>query len=167
MHYKCFSSWLVLFLCGFSVSALAQTGQIAISRVELMPNEPSPYYMRDWKAVAMAYDSFVYDEQKTGDYLPLVFITPSGYNYPQRPTFGLDTYVGTFSNNNGEGINVLPSLVSASLAGIDKTNQFGRNWILMSQDYFNKSNGENLYLNNIGGHSGSDWWYDMMPNVYF
>ena len=167
MHYKCFSSWLVLFLCGFSVSALAQTGQIAISRVELMPNEPSPYYMRDWKAVATAYDSFVYDEQKTGDYLPLVFITPSGYNYPQRPTFGLDTYVGTFSNNNGEGINVLPSLVSASLAGIDKTTQFGRNWILMSQDYFNKSNGENLYLNNIGGHSGSDWWYDMMPNVYF
>lgn len=167
MHYKGFSIWFVLLLCGLPRLAQAQNGQIAIGRVEMMPNEPSPYYMRDWKAVATAYDSFVYDEQKTGDYLPLVFITPSGYNYPQRPTFGLDTYVGTFSNNNGEGINVLPSLVSASLAGIDKTNQFGRNWILMSQDYFNKANGENLYLNNIGGHSGSDWWYDMMPNVYF
>ncbi len=86
---------------------------------------------------------------------------------PDVASFGLDTYIGTFSNNNGEGINVLPSLVSASLAGIDKTNQFGRNWVLMSQDYFNKANGENLYLNNIGGHSGSDWWYDMMPNIYF
>ncbi|MBK9105455.1 MAG: hypothetical protein IPL92_13050 [Saprospiraceae bacterium] len=123
--------------------------------------------MRDWKSVATAYDSFVYDEQKSGEHLPLVFVKASGTNYPQRATFGLDTYVGTYSNNNGEGINVLPSLVGASLAGIDKTNQYGRNWILMSQDYFNKGNGEFLYLNNIGGHSGSDWWYDMMPNIYF
>ncbi len=167
MQYYRLSIWSVFILCCFTQFTQAQSGQIAIGRVELMPNEPSPYYMRDWKAVATAYDSFVYDEQKTGDYLPLVFITPSGFNYPQRPTFGLDTYVGTVNANNGEGINVLPSLVSASLNGVDKTNQFGRNWILMSQDYFNQANGENLYLNNIGGHSGSDWWYDMMPNIYF
>src|SRR5688572_6001891 len=145
----------------------AQVDQIDIARVEMMPDQPSPYSMRDWKDVALGYDSFVYDITKTGTYLPLVFIRPQGTNYPERPNFGLDTYVGTFSVNNGEAINVLPSLVSASLAGIDKTNQFGRNWILMSQDYFNKANGENIYLNNIGGHSGSDWWYDMMPNIYF
>jgi hypothetical protein len=132
-----------------------------------MPNEPSPYVMRDWNDVALGYDSFVYDINRTGLYLPLVFIRLQGINYPTRPSFGLDTYVGTFSNNNGEAINVLPSLVGATLAGIDKTDQFGRNWILMSQDYFNSANGENIYLNNIGGHSGSDWWYDMMPNIYF
>ena len=153
--------------CSYAQMSLAQAGQIDISRVEQMPNEPSPFFMRDWKQVATAYDSFVYDIQKTGQYLPLVFIEPTGYNYPERPSFGLDTYVGTNSNDNGEGINVLPSLVGATLAGIDKTNQYGRNWVLMSQDYFNKVNGENLYLNNIGGHSGGDWWYDMMPNIYF
>ena len=146
---------------------LAQVEQIDIPRVELMPNEPSPYSMRDWEMVAQAYDSFVYDISKTGLHLPLIFIRPEGVNYPERPSFGLDTYVGTFSNNNGEAINVLPSLVGATLAGIDKTDQFGQNWILLSQDYFNKGNGENIYLNNIGGHSGSDWWYDMMPNIYF
>ncbi len=145
----------------------AQVAQIEIARVELMPNEPFPYFMRDWKSVAAAYDSFVYDIQKSGDHLPLVFIDPQGTNYPERPSFGLDTYVGTSSNNNGEAINVLPSLVGATLAGIDKTDQFGMNWILMSQDYFNQANGESLYLNNIGGHSGNDWWYDMMPNIYF
>ncbi|MDQ3016809.1 MAG: T9SS type A sorting domain-containing protein [Bacteroidota bacterium] len=145
----------------------AQVEQILFNRVELMPNNPSPYSMRDWNAVALKYDSFVYDITKTGDYLPLVFIKPEGVNYPSRESFGLDTYVGTFSNKNGEGINVLPSLVSATLAGADKTDQFDRNWVLMSQDFFNKNNGENLYLNNIGGHSGGDWWYDMMPNVYF
>lgn len=155
------------FLSGTVSTLYGQVEQIDIPRIELMPNEPSPYSMRDWGKVAMGYDSFVYDITKTGLYLPLVFIKPQGINYPKRPNFGLDTYVGTFSNNNGEGINVLASLVSASLIGIDKTNQFGRNWILMSQDYFNKANGENLYLNNIGGHSGGDWWYDMMPNIYF
>ncbi|HUR31230.1 MAG TPA: hypothetical protein VMZ69_07340, partial [Saprospiraceae bacterium] len=148
-------------------SLCAQVQQTDIPRIELMPNLPSPYSMRDWEKVAMGYDSFVYDISKTGLYLPLVFIKSQGTNYPSNPNFGLDTYVGTFSNNNGEAINVLPSLVGATLVGIDKTNQFGQNWILMSQDYFNKANGENIYLNNIGGHSGGDWWYDMMPNVFF
>lgn len=155
------------FLSGTLNRLTAQVEQIDIPRVELMPNLPAPYSMRDWKKVAMGYDSFVYDITKTGLHLPLVFIDPQGTNYPERPSFGLDTYVGTFSNDNGEAINVLPSLVGASLVGIDKTDQFGRNWLLMSQDYFNKANGENLYLNNIGGHSGGDWWYDMMPNIYF
>ncbi len=37
----------------------------------------------------------------------------------------------------------------------------------MSQDFFNKANGENIYLNNAGASSGNDWWYDMMPNIFF
>ncbi len=161
-----FSPAAIILLCSITIMS-AQVSQINIQRIELMPNEPSPFTMRDWKNVAMGYDSFVYDINKTGLYLPLIFTTPQGTNYPQNPTFGLDSYVGTNSDNSGEAINVLPSLVGASLVGIDKTNQYGMNWILMSQDYFNKNNGEFLYLNNIGGHSGSDWWYDMMPNIYF
>src|SRR6188472_4418557 len=156
---------IVLFHLGTMLQA--QPGQLTIQRVELMPNEPSPYFMRDWERVAQGYDSLAYDITKSGEYLPLVFIRSKGTNYPDRGSFGLDTYVGTFSPNNGEAINVLPSLVGASLVGINKQNQFGEDWILMSQDYFNSANGENLYLNNIGGHSGGDWWYDMLPNIYF
>jgi hypothetical protein len=158
---------IIIMLIGGITILPAQIGQITIQRIELMPNEPSPYSMRDWRKVAIGYDSFVYDIDKLGQYLPLVFTKNQGTNYPNNSTFGLDSYVGTFSNKNGEAINVLPSLVGASLAGVDKTDQYGMNWILMSQDYFNKNNGEFLYLNNIGGHSGSDWWYDMMPNIYF
>ena len=132
-----------------------------------MPNQPAPYNMRNWNQVALKYDSFAYDLQKTGQYLPLVYVKPAGTNYPQNPAFGLHTYVGTNSPNGNEAINVLPSLVSATLAGVDKTSQFGLNWLLMSQDFFNKNNGENIYLNNAGGGSGNDWWYDLMPNVYF
>lgn len=145
----------------------AQPGQIAVPRVEQMPNSPTPYNMRDWRQVALRYDSFVYDLQKTGQYLPLCAVQPAGVNYPQNPGFRLHTYVGTNSPLGNESINVLPSLVSASLLGVDKRNQFGRNWLLMAQDFFNKANGENLYLNNPSTTSGNDWWYDLMPNVFF
>lgn len=145
----------------------SQAGQLAVPRVELMPNLPSPYNVRDWRTVALGYDSLVYDETQTGQYLPVVAVQSNGVNYPQSPAFGLHTYLGTFSPAGNEAINVLPSLVGASLCGIDKSNQFGRDWIAMSRDFFSKNSGEDLYLNNKGGGSGSDWWYDIMPNVYF
>lgn len=159
-----FLSFTLLFT---STVLLAQVGQIAIPRIDQMPNQPAPYNVRNWKQVALRYDSFVYDVQKTGQYLPLCYIKPAGLNYPQNPVFGLHTYVGTNSPFGNEAINVLPSIVGATLVGADKSNQFGRNWVQMSQDFFNKANGENLYLNNAGSSSGSDWWYDMMPNMYF
>ncbi|MBN8682853.1 MAG: hypothetical protein J0L99_09370 [Chitinophagales bacterium] len=158
---------LLLFLLLTSQIVLAQSNQINIPRIEQMPNQPAPYNMRDWRTVALRYDSFVYDINKTGQYLPLVSIQPAGVNYPQKPAFSMHTYVGTNSPNGNEGINVLPSLVGATLCGIDKRNQFGQNWLDMSQDFYNKNNGLNLYLNSKGGGTGSDWWYDMMPNVYF
>jgi hypothetical protein len=159
--------FLICLIVLLSFVAWGQPGQIVVSRVELMPNQPSPYNLRDWKVVAMQYDSFVYDITKTGQYLPLTTMAPAGVNYPQNPWFRVHTYVGTNSPLNSEGINVLPSLVGASLVGIDKSNQFGKNWILMSQDFFNKNNGELLYLNAPSTTSGGDWWYDMMPNVFF
>jgi hypothetical protein len=145
----------------------AQPGQITVPRVELMPNEPSPFNVRDWQEVALKYDSFVYDVTKTGQHLPLSYLLPSGINYPQNPFFGLHTYVGTNSPLGNEAINVLPSLVGATLAGADKTDQYGRNWVLMSQNFFNKNNGQLIYLNNPNTSSGNDWWYDLMPNVFF
>jgi len=164
IHYR------FVFICFFLIiysGAMAQPGQITVPRVEMMPNQPSPYNVRDWKEVAMKYDSFLYDLNKTGQYLPLSYTIAAGYNYPQNPMFGLHTYVGTNSPLGNEGINVLPSLVGATLVGIDKSAQFGKNWVLMSQDFFNKNNGEHIYLNAPATSSGNDWWYDMMPNVYF
>ncbi|MEO6038534.1 MAG: laminin G, partial [Saprospiraceae bacterium] len=165
MQYPKHISLLCLLLT--ALSGTAQTSQIAIPRVELMPNEPAPYNLRDWRQVALRYDSFVYDLTKTGQYLPLASVQPGGYNYPQYPAYRLHTYVGTGSPQNGEAINMLPSLVGATLAGADKSNQYGRNWVRMSQDFFNKNNGENIYLNNPNTGSGNDWWYDLMPNVFF
>lgn len=158
----------LLLICFLTPSGiLGQDNQILIPRIEQMPNEPRPFNVRDWREVAVQYDSFVYDVNKTGQYLPLVFLRERGFNYPERPAYQLITYVGTNRPQNNEAINVLPSLVGATLAGVDKSDQSGQNWVLMSQDFFNRQNGENIYLNNTNGGSGNDWWYDLMPNVFF
>jgi len=79
-----------------------------------------------------------------------------------------DSYVGAASHpNQAEGINIMPAIVGASLTGIDKSNQNGTNWVAKTKDFFNLKNGQNVYLNDYSTTSGDDWWYDVMPNVYF
>ena len=140
---------------------------ITIDRIELMPNMPAPYEMRDWKQVAIGYDELVFDHELTGDYLPLIFFRTNNINYPEHGSFGLHTVVGTPHHTNGEGINVLPAVISASLVGIDKSSQNGNNWVLMCEEYFNKRPQENVYLNHPSTSSGNDWWYETMPNIFF
>jgi hypothetical protein len=141
--------------------------QLSIPRVDLMPDLPQPYLMRDWKAVAQLYDSMVFDLQLEGQYLPLVFFRQQSFNYPDDPSFGLHTSVGTTYPTSGEAINVIPAVVGASLCGIDKSNQFGHNWALMCQEFFNNRPEENIYLNHPVTSSGNDWWYETMPNVFY
>ncbi|MCU7497087.1 MAG: T9SS type A sorting domain-containing protein [Ignavibacteria bacterium] len=141
--------------------------QISIPRIDLMPNLPNPYVMRDWKKVASGYDSLVFNLNAKGDYLPLIFINNNTVNYPEHSSFGLHTVVGTPNLTNGEAINVLPAVIGASLVGIDKSSQNGYNWVLMCEEYFNRRPQENVYLNSPSSASGNDWWYETMPNVFF
>lgn len=141
--------------------------QVDIPRISLMPNIPQPYEMRNWKEVARGYDSLVFDQNLTGEYLPLVFFRDNSVNYPEFPSFGLHTAVGTNSPTSGEAINVIPAVVGATLVGIDKSNQFGSNWASMVREYFNRRPQENIYLNHPQTNSGNDWWYETMPNVFF
>ncbi|MBF8248919.1 MAG: hypothetical protein HW374_1719, partial [Bacteroidetes bacterium] len=155
-------------VCGFVVLVSVGFGQqIAISRVEQMPNKPSPYLMRNWKEVAWGFDSLAFDFNRTGLYLPIGGMNNATVNYPSHPSFRLHTVVGTTDPSSAEAITSLPAVVGASLAGIDKSNQQGTNWALMCEEWFNKKNGTNLYLNHPDAVTGSDWWYETMPNVFF
>jgi hypothetical protein len=146
---------------------LMDAQQIAIPRIDMMPDLPQPYLMRNWKQVAQGYDSLVFDKNLTGLYLPVVFFRESNENYPNHSSFGLHTAIGTSDPNSGEAINVIPAVISASLVGIDKSDQFGQNWALMCEEFFNKRSEENIYLNHPSTSSGNDWWYETMPNVFF
>lgn len=156
--------FLVCLIICFSTSF---ADQIPIPRVEQMPNLPQPYLMRNWKQVAVDYDNLVFDLNRTGQYLPLVWINTHTVNYPNHNSFGLHTVVGTSYPGNAEAINVLPAVIGATLIGIDKSNQNGHNWVLGCEEWFNRRPEENVYLNNPTSQSGDDWWYAMMPNVFF
>ncbi|MEN8227956.1 MAG: LamG-like jellyroll fold domain-containing protein [Bacteroidota bacterium] len=156
--------WMVVMVM---ITASVNAQQVSIPRVDLMPDLPQPYLMRDWKRVAHGYDSLVFNQNLTGDYLPLVFFRSSSVNYPAHSSFGLHTAVGTSNPSAGEGINVIPAVVGASLSGIDKSDQFGQNWVLMCEEFFNKRPEENIYLNHPVSKSGNDWWYETMPNLFF
>jgi hypothetical protein len=156
-----------IIVVALAVRASAPAQQITINRIEQMPNVPSPYCMRDWKAVARGYDSLVFDFSRSGTYLPLGEIVSATINYPQHPSFGLHSYVGTNFPNTREAINCLPAVVEASLVGIDKSNQHGRNWALMAEEWFNRRPTQNVYKNGWVDDSGEDFWYLTMPNVFF
>jgi len=158
--------FLTLFI-GTLLATYAQ--QISISRIDLMPNMPAPYAMRDWKQVALNYDNFVFDTSKTGTYLPISNVSSAnGINYPTLRTIRMDSYVGQSDHGLvAEAINILPAVVGASLIGVDKTTQFNTNWVVKIKDFFNKQNGQNVYLNNYSTTSGNDWWYEVMPNIFF
>ncbi len=160
---------LPLLLCLFTIQIFPQQGQLSISRIDLMPDLPQPLQIRDWKTVALNYDSLVFDLNKTGQYLPLSRLGTTGqFNYADNTPLFLDTYVGGDDHlNQAEAINILPAIVGASIVGVDKSNQNGKNWAIMTKDFFNLKNGQNVYLNNYSTKSGNDWWYDIMPNVYF
>ena len=160
-------SLLSVFIITFFASIQISAQQINIPRIEQMPNLPSPFEMRDWKQTAIGYDSFVFDFNLTGQYLPLIWLNTNTVNYPNHNSFGLHTVVGTNSTASSEAINLLPAVVGASLCGVDKSNQAGYNWVLMCEEYFNKNNGANVYLNHPDGSNWDDWWYDVMPNIFF
>jgi hypothetical protein len=154
--------------------------QVAINRVQSMPNQPTPYKMLDWKEKAIKFDRYIFDHDTIGEFLPLIWIDSAQRNVAQN-TFGLFTVIGDIrqgpNTNNGEFHEALASLgavMSAGLVDIDKTNQDGYNYVKMAQNYFNSANGWNIIMNNtnaevamLGGGYGRDWWYDVFPNVLY
>lgn len=132
-----------------------------------MPDLPAPYEMRNWKEVTLQYDAFIFDRDKTGQHLPLINIKPNGNNYPELEPILLKTYVGAPGATQAEAINIIPAIVGASLMDIDKSNQEGINWVEKVKDFFNIKNNQKVYLNGYNASSGKDWWYDLMPNVFF
>lgn len=163
-------------------AGVAIAAQINIPRVELMPNMPAPYQMRDWKQVARDYDNYVFSFTRTtssSDFwwktYPIVWWDYEQQNYPWN-TFGMPSYIGHPSMSNGgshEAINCLGAVLGGALAGIDKSNQFvaatGQyyNFVLMEQQYYNLANDQNMVLNYTSTVSGQTFWYEVFPPLLF
>jgi len=142
-------------------------GQRNVEGVDLMPNRPEPFQMKDWRALARAYDRFVFDFHAKGQFLPLIWLDDSRVNIDQ-PTFGLPSYVGDTrqSGANHEGITCIAAVLSATLVGLDKSRQ-EHNYVQMCEAYYNRKNGSNLVLNLVDTPTGGSFWYEIWPHVLF
>lgn len=157
---------LFSFISFFPLLSSAQSGQTTIDRIERMPRVPAPYQMRDWKDVGRRYVDLVLCPDVEGEYLPLSSQNTQGNNYPEYSPLKIDTYVGWNAHGGGaEAINVMPAVATAYLCGAQSRTPYRLAEGVI--DFFNKRNNQGVYLNGFSSSSGSDWWYDAMPNVYF
>lgn len=150
-------------LLGLAQPGLAQPGQRAIKAIEMMPNIPQPFEMRDWKEVARKYDALVFDFSQTGQYLPLIKWDNRNVNFKLQ-SFMIPSYVGSPGGN--EALTQISAVLGATLVGIDKSNQNGQNWVLMTKQYFNAKNGLGIVNNNVNSTGGS-FWYNVWPGMLF
>ncbi|HSD06897.1 hypothetical protein [Flavobacterium sp.] len=169
--------FISIIFCG---SILAQVSQQKIPRVDQMPNIPAPLKVIDYKKLSLDFDKTVFDFNAKGKYWPLVWIDESKKNFPQ-PVVGMYTAVADVrqgpDHNKGmfhEALATMGATLGASLVGINKTDQSGRNYVAMVKNYFNTETGWNIMMNNtcpevalLGGGYGRDWWYDVYPNLLF
>lgn len=173
-----FKAGLFFLLGGISVSA--QVKQLPIERVNKMAEMPAPYGIIDYNQLAKDFDKTVYDLNAKGKFWPMAWVDTSRKNFPQD-VVGIYTAIGDVrqgpGNNKGmfhEALATMGATLGATLVGVDKTKQDGRNYVAMLKNYFNKDTGWNIMMNNtapevalLGGGYGRDWWYDVYPNVLF
>jgi len=160
-----------LVLCASVLAAPpAPTTQVAIDRVDLMPNQPRPFKQKDFKAAARGLDKLLFDFDARGEYLPLIWWDDTHTNLPMRG-FGFPSYVGRQDQDGGnrhESITTMGAVLGATLAGIDKSREpHGHNWVQMAQVYWNTKNGENVILNNPVQETGQTYWYETFPQILF
>jgi hypothetical protein len=168
---------LLIVNCAVILSALlaATAGaqyQLRLPAIELLPNAPASYQMRDWHAVATNFDALAFNVAATGQYLPLVKIDHTPQSPALQTSFGLAAYVGetrTFGETGEpvhEAIASLGAVLGGTLAGIDKT-AGPHNWVSMTREYYVNRNGQHIVLNNPFAASGQSAWYDVYPNILF
>ncbi len=158
--------------CIFAVLSLfcvtsAPLAQSKIYKVDQMPNIPSDYELRDWRKVAVEQDEILFDLQRRGEHLPIIWIDPRQNSCPDHKTFALPPYVGSFVKKpeQYDTITCFGAIIGASLAGVDKSSQNGRDWVSMIMNYYSPKDG--IYLNNVPGNTGGSFWYEILPNILF
>ena len=146
-----------------------QPGQSSIECVDLMPNLPEPYHMKDWNATARAFDRFVFDFNAKGEYLPFIWRDDARVNI-DSPTFGFPSYAGSPQQTPGsgaqEGITCMGAVLGATVAGVDKRKQ-ENDYVAMCAAWYNRRNGLNLVLNAMNQETGGSFWYELWPHVVF
>jgi hypothetical protein len=143
----------------------ADWAQVSIPEIERLPNRPADFELRDWRAVARKYNALVSDFDAEGKYLPLVRWDSSTPNFRGLLAPSTPSFVGI--ERGGDALNLFGTIVGASLAGIDKSDHDGRNWVLSMKQFYGISAGRRVIGNNRRQARSTGLWYDVVPGIYF
>ncbi len=128
----------------------------------------------DWRHRAVEYDTFVYDWSSPGSYTTILD-DRTHYN-SASPTYKLPSYLGDSrlgTDGLQEAVNQVASVVGATLVGIDKSNQGGRDYVGMLSTFFRPDLGVALNMpapdvaRATARNGGDSYWYATIPNVLF
>lgn len=142
--------------------------QINIDLVEHMPDMPVPYKMKNWDEIARKQDQILFDHTTKATLRPLIWWDDTKTNIPVR-AFGLPSYVGALRNmeegNHYESLPTIGAVLGASLAGIDKSNDKGNDYVTMTRQLYVPKYG--LVLNSPRSKPGGSFWYEIFPTMAF
>ena len=133
-----------------------------ILRIQLYDDHmPEDFKLIDWSKRAIGFDALVFDENKNGPFLPLIWQDET-YN-----SFGMPAYVGDgrmHQNGSQEAVTLIAAVVSASLNGIDKSK--GVDYVSQLSAFYSED--EKIILNNPSGSSATtSMWYLLYPTILF
>lgn len=136
------------------------------------PASPGPATPFDWRRRAVDYDAFVYRWSSSEDY-PTIRQDLTHYN-SASPTYKLPSYLGDNrleTDGLQEAVNQIASVVGATLVGIDKSAQGGRDYVDMLSTFFRPDLGVALNMpapdvpRSTALNGGDSYWYATAPNV--
>lgn len=146
--------------------------QLSLAAIDVLPDAPVTYQMRDWHQTASDFDALAFDATATGQFMPLVRIDNTPVAPDLTQSFGLAAYVGdyrTFGETGElvhEAVASLGAVLGGTLVGIDKS-AGPNNWVAMTREYYVDRNSQYIVLNTPFSASGSSAWYDVYPNILF
>ncbi|RIK83268.1 MAG: hypothetical protein DCC67_06070 [Planctomycetota bacterium] len=156
---------------GICVGSAHGQRQLPLRPINLLPNAPATYQMRDWRAVAADFDALAFDTAAAGQFLPLSRRDDAPSSSYLTVAYGLPSYVGevrTYGNGDPvtEGIATLGAVLGSTLIGVDKATG-PINWVSMTREYYINRNQEFIVMNNPDAASGQSAWYEVFPNILF
>lgn len=145
-----------------TITAIGNNRTSSIDYIVVAAPASAPF---DWRSRAIAYDEFAFDWTQPGEY-PTITWDRTHLNV-DVDTWKMPSYYGQPLPGDGgqEAITQLPAIVGATLVGIDKSSQDGRDYVDMARTFFHPRLG--VALNNPGaGDGGADsFWYAATANV--
>ncbi|MGC9261498.1 MAG: hypothetical protein ACP5I8_15655 [Phycisphaerae bacterium] len=160
--------WLAVGVC--LSSALAVAGpcrQRSITIVDLMPNLPQPYHMRNWAKISRAFYTLLLDRQARGPFLPLTHIVRNARHNPIA--FVIPAYVSRVpdTRSKGQAFTEMGAVWGATLVGRNMSSTGRIDYVRLLDNFFVPKMGHGLFSDYIGSASGvqKTAWYTLFPDI--